>query len=242
MRMNKNKFLALLLFIIILISFENNLFAQELITDRPDITESAVTIPLNDVQIEDGFLFESMNQDNNGINFKTHNYTFSSSLFRIGILNNCELRIGCDYLYQTSNTYNYKTEISGFNNVLIGSKFQFMNEDSDGQDLGLLLQFYLPVGMEAIKPRGLEPELIFAYGKELTERVSLSANIGSHWNSYDENFTLMYSASFEIGLAGNLDSFFELYGEKPKSDKASFSFDFGLSYLLINNLQFDIST
>jgi hypothetical protein len=56
-RMKLNKYFAAFFFIILLFSFRSKLISQELITDRPDITESAVTVPIGDLQIEDGFLF-----------------------------------------------------------------------------------------------------------------------------------------------------------------------------------------
>jgi hypothetical protein len=40
--------------------FISQLSAQELVTDRPDQTESAVTVPLNSLQIETGFVYESL--------------------------------------------------------------------------------------------------------------------------------------------------------------------------------------
>ncbi len=131
--------------IIALLTFKGKLNAQELITDRPDVTESAVTVPLGDFQIENGFLFESQSLENNSIINDIHNYTISSALFRLGVLNKFELRLGGDYLHQITKLKDNKTEISGFNNLLIGSKLQFTNEKLNGQDLGILLQFYLPI-------------------------------------------------------------------------------------------------
>jgi Putative MetA-pathway of phenol degradation len=134
-----------------------------------------------------------------------------------------------------------KTEISGFSNLLIGSKVQFTNQELTGQDLGLLLQFYLPVGNTFFKPPKLEPEILMAYGKDLSQTFSWSANVGSHWNSDNENFIFMFSSSFGTSINNKWNSFIEIYGEISKDSKAVFGLDFGLSYLLLNNLQWDLS-
>jgi Putative MetA-pathway of phenol degradation len=239
--MNIRLNLKLLLLLFILTLFRVKMFAQELITDRPDITESAVTVPTGDFQIEDGFLFENQSLENEGIKTIIRNYTISGALLRIGTLNKFEIRIGGDYLHRTSESDQIKTEASGLNNFLAGFKFQFTDEESNGQDLGMLLQFYLPVGSESFKPKNVEPEILLAYGKSLLQIFSLSANIGSHWNSYNENLIFLYSVSAGISINSKWDSFFEFYGDVSKDSKTSISFDFGLSYLLLNNLQFDIS-
>jgi Putative MetA-pathway of phenol degradation len=241
LRKELHQYCAFLSLFILLLLFSSKSLAQELVTDRPDITESAVTVSTGDLQIEDGFLFESQSLNEKEFKAKIHNYTISSALFRIGLLNKLELRIGGDYLYQITETEDIKTKTSGFNNLMIGSKLQFMDEEFDGQDLGLLLQFYLPVGNESFRSKSVEPEILLAYGKDLSELFSLSANIGSHWNSNDENLILLYSASFDIDISSKWDSFFEFYGNASGSSKTNYSFDCGLCYRLIKNLQFDIS-
>jgi hypothetical protein len=89
MRPTQGVFTFLLIFLFII---NVKIFSQEIITDRPDITESAVTVPRGDFQIENGFLFENQSLEEKGIKSNIHNYTISSTLFRIGLLSKFELR------------------------------------------------------------------------------------------------------------------------------------------------------
>jgi hypothetical protein len=233
------------LFVIILIFFNGKLFAQQsadnIGTDRPDITESGVVIPVGFYQLENGYLFENQNITSNGIKTNYHNYTILTSMLRVGFINNVELRFAGDYLRQITRANNSKSINSGFNNLLVGAKYQFMKEESDGRDLGLLMQFYLPVGNELFKPQNIEPEALLAYGKDITEIISLSANIGGHWNSIDNILIFLYSASFGFEVSENLDSFIEVYGDASKGNQFNYNFDFGFAYRLRKNLQMDIS-
>ena len=205
----------------------------EILTDRPDITESAIVVTPGYFQFEDGFLLENQTT--------TRNYTYSSLLTRIGLINNLELRLGGDYLYQVVKINDIRTNNSGFNNILIGAKYQFMNEDYNGVDLGLILQFYLPVGNQLLRPKNVEPEILLASGKSFTDVLSLSANIGSHWDSIDNIPVFLYSESFGINISHNLDSFVEIYGDASSKEPANISFDFGLAYRPVNNFQIDVS-
>ena len=56
----------------------------EIITDRPDQTESANTVPKNTLQLETGFIMEQ--------NGDIKNYAYNTSLLRYGLFDNFELR------------------------------------------------------------------------------------------------------------------------------------------------------
>ena len=66
----------------------------ELITDRPDQTESSVVVPHKSLQIETGFVQE--NKETSIVNEKAFGY--NSTLLRYGLLANFELRLGLEYL------------------------------------------------------------------------------------------------------------------------------------------------
>jgi len=72
--------------IIFLLFISNSLFAQDdIVTDRPDATESALTIPFKSMQIETGITYSSEQN--------TENYTLPEYLIRIGISKFLELRL-----------------------------------------------------------------------------------------------------------------------------------------------------
>jgi hypothetical protein len=232
-------------FLIIVFLLAGIIYAQEsekeIETDRPDITESAKVVQPGIFQFEDGFLLENQRTNTDGINTNIHNYTISSLLTRIGLMDNFELRIGGDYIYQTAITNNIQTNSSGFNNLLVGAKYQFMKEELNGQDLGIIMQFFLPLGNENFGFPNIEPEILIAAGKSLTEVISVSINIGSHWDSRNDQPVYLYSSSFGYSINDSWDSFVEFYGETTKGNQPKLNLDFGFAYRPINNFQIDIS-
>jgi hypothetical protein len=72
----------------------------DLVTDRPDQTESSVTVPHKSLQIETGFVFERFIHDD----YTFDNYGIASTLFRYGLLKNMELRLASNYQYSELKT------------------------------------------------------------------------------------------------------------------------------------------
>ncbi|HSP87510.1 MAG TPA: transporter [Ignavibacteriaceae bacterium] len=218
--------------LLLLIIFSSQYSAQELITDRPDQTESAVTVPLHSLQIETGFAYESLKE--NGFSFR--NYTVAGTLFRYGLIKNIELRFGTGYLISEANE-----TISGFGDFLFGGKINFLIEEQSGLDFGLLIHTALPIGDETLNPNKFEPELIAALSKSLSENFSISFNFGGSHNSSIEEIIYVYTGALGISLSEELSAFAELYGNFSKTFSPLHNFDGGFTYLLSDTVQLDIS-
>src|SRR3972149_6805763 len=99
-----------LLLIVIFINGNAQEDGAELITDRPDQTESSAVVPLKSLQIETGFIIE--NKETNI--FKSRAFTYNSTLLRYGLVENMELRLGLEYLgekVKNKNTDNVDTAL-----------------------------------------------------------------------------------------------------------------------------------
>ena len=77
------------LFIILLLSIFNSVFSQNIITDRPDQTESPNTLNKGNLQIESGYLSLKDRETNS----KITQSLIPTNLFRYGLNNNIELRL-----------------------------------------------------------------------------------------------------------------------------------------------------
>jgi len=208
------------------------LTAQELITDRPDQTESAVTVPFHSLQIETGFVYESFKESG----FTINNYSIAGTLLRYGLFENIELRFGTSYLItKADKTFN------GFGDFLFGTKINFLKEENSFLDFGLMIHTALPVGNESFNPNKFEPELIAALSKALFENLSVSANIGGFHDSSIKENVYLYTSALGISLNNNLSAFIEIFGNFIPSESPVHNFDGGLTYLLSDNLQLDIS-
>jgi len=86
-------------YLIIIIMIYSSTFAQsisELVTDRPDQTESSVTVPKGWLQIETGALRES---DSPIHIVQVTNTVFNMTLLRYGLLKKTELRFGGEFIH-----------------------------------------------------------------------------------------------------------------------------------------------
>jgi len=102
--------------------FGINVIGQDLVTDRPDQTESSVTVPKGSLQIESGFLLGFSEEDN----FISRELVTPSTLFRFGLLKGLELRFVNQYERVKTNL----DTIHGFNDLEFGTKIQVLGKEN----------------------------------------------------------------------------------------------------------------
>jgi hypothetical protein len=218
--------------IITLLIFSQVLFAQDLITDRPDQTESAVTVPLHSLQIETGFVLEKLKENKISVD----NYSIAGTLFRYGLTDKIELRFGAGYLINKTDVTN-----SSFGNFLLGAKVNFVTEEQAPFDLGLLLHMALPIGNKNLNPTKFEPELIAALSSSVSDRLSVSANFGGFNDGSFGKIVYIYTGAIGLSLYDELSTFIEVYGNFSSAISPIHNFDGGFTYLVNDELQLDLS-
>lgn len=203
---------------------------KELITDRPDATESPNTVPLHNFQIETGFYYESFkNEETLGYN---------TTLLRFGILNNLEFRVGWDFEEKTSQGITDKK--SGFSPLLLGAKVAIANENGFLPQIGLLGHLYLPFSASHdYRPEATGVDFRFAFSHTLSEKSSLSYNLGAEWDGNSAAPVYIYSVSYGYSITNTLAAYAEIYGDIPENNRAAHYWDIGLTYLVKNNIQLD---
>jgi len=217
----------------------------ELVTDRPDQTESSSVVPPGYVQIETGWSL-TRNQEG-GIRTDTH--TFPGTLFRRGALNRMELRLGYGgAVWEQTRQAGQSTDASGSGDMGIGTKIYFWEEQKWVPEVALLAGVVLPVGKEQFSRGRPDPSFRFSLSHTLSDRLSLGYNLGPAWESELEEtgdrdtFSLFdYTAVLGIGLNERAGLFVEVFGQIPFNAKGGprHSFDGGLTYLIRDNLQID---
>ena len=206
--------------------------AQELITDRPDQSESAVTVLPGSIQIETGFAFEKLTESN----INVENYTITGTLLRYGIVDDFELRLGTAYMIT-----NAQNSVDGLGDFLLGAKINFLKENKQIVDFGILAHALLPIGNAAFNPVEVEPEIIAALSKSITEDLSASLNVGGSWSSIIDEAFLIYSAALGKAINSRTSIFIEVYGNLFSSFSPIHNFNGGIIYLLSEDLQLDLS-
>ncbi|MBW6492747.1 MAG: transporter [Lentimicrobium sp.] len=230
--------------IIVLIAISSNVRAQvevpELITDRPDQTESSAVVPYKSLQIETGFLME-----NDKAEFiKQKSLTWNTTLLRYGLLDNLEIRMGLDYSHKRIEIKNTDTTntFSGFSPVYAGFKVKITDEKGYMPEIAFLGGLVLPfTANDDFKPAYTAANIRFAFTHTLSERFSLGYNLGAEWDGETAIPGYFYSLAVGIGLTDHLGMFVESYGVMPEEGEPEHLFDAGFTYLLLPNLQLDIS-
>ena len=212
----KNKILFLVLI------FQSSTIYSQIISDRPSQTDSPLVIDKGYIQIETGISVEEIQSDIN-------------SLVRIGVFDGFELRINSNYIINDEISFQKK---SSFNDFEIGSKFRILENDEKNTNIGFLTYLSIPTAPEVFSYNeyGFLNKLLFSHN--LTYDSEIAYNIGyNKFSNYDGLFT--YSLIYGKSL-GSFSTFFELFGNSS-SNNSNLNFDSGLTYIIDNDRQLDLS-
>ena len=212
-----------------------NIFSQEvpeLITDRPDQTESAAIVTKGWLQVETGVSFEQTKVKGLFGDININDYSIAGTLLRYGLNNSFELRFGGGYFITESDLFSNN---NGFGELFIGTKYLLPIKEIN---LAVLAHLGLPIGNDSYSPEKIEPEIILAAAQDLSENVSLGINFGGRWESVAEETSFFYATALGISLTDKLAAFVELYGNL--TDELH-KFDAGFTYLSSDHLQIDTS-
>ena len=213
----KNKFLIFLFLI-----FQFSTIYSQLITDRPSQTDSPFVIETGYIQVETGISVEEIQ-------------SVINSLVRIGIHNGVELRINSNYIINDEISFQKK---SSFGDFELGSKFTILDKDQINTNISFLTYLSIPTAPEVFSYNnyGFLNKLLVSHN--LTSDSQVGYNIG--YNKFT-NYDGLYIYSLLYGKAlGSFSIFFELFGNS-NSDNSNFNFDSGLTYLIDNDKQLDLS-
>ena len=224
--------------------FSGMLFAQTeyppLVTDRPDQTESSVTVPAGSFQVESGFVYE---RDYNTL-IESDGYHYATTLLRYGLHKNLELRFGMAYQEIRSRTLatDELESLTGLSPVNLGVKISVMKEKGWRPEMAFLTGITLPgTGLGAYSVSSFAPSLRFAFSHTLTDRFSLGYNLGAEWDGENPDALGIYTLVLGIGATERLGLFIEVYGAFPENGPADHRFDTGLTFLVADNFQLDMS-
>ncbi|NIA29073.1 MAG: hypothetical protein GWP06_04060 [Actinobacteria bacterium] len=221
---------VLLLLTLICLSAVHVLPAQELTTDRPDYTESAITVPARSVQLETGLEYVTENN--------TVSTTFPNSLFRIGLHRSVELRIG--FTGWTWAKLSDERDLY-FNDMIVESKIQLTDKKAD-VPVAIILAATIPVGDDAVSTGGSDYGMKFAGSCDLSENTDLGINAGiySVFDGMNRQLMAIASISYGISLNQSVGIFFETFAEMPQKEIWTPVFDSGLTFSLTRLSQLDL--
>lgn len=207
---------------------------RPLSTDRPDVTESPITVDAGHFQAEIDVARYSQDE---GLS----SYSFASSNLKLGITNFWDMQVVIESLVglEEPESYNW-----GFGDVSIRSKFNLFGNDEGKVALGVMPWVKIPTagsrGNEAV-----EGGLIGLLGIELPADFATGFMVEGDMmeNSLDDDyhFELLTTATLGHPIFGDLGGYVEAFGvySTEVGAKYAFSMDAGLTYGLTERLQLD---
>lgn len=217
----------------------------ELVTDRPDATESSETVRPGYVQFEFGWAYAEDDED-----ASLTSCSFPETLIRVGLMDHLEFRFGFDgYIRETVDGPGAASVTSdGAGDLGIGLKWKLWEEAGWTPRTAVIADTTLPTGAAALSSERFDPSIRLACEHTLTETLGLGYNVGCVWASEedavgdrDTTASAVYTLALGIALSDELGTFIEFFGETPTGKGKPVNFvDGGFTYALADNLQVDI--
>lgn len=213
-----------------------------IITDRPDQTESAVSVPRGYVQIESGW--SMMHAGNGGVAVRGH--AVAETLLRLGLTRGWEARIGFGG-WQRS-VASGTPAATGVGDLELGFKYQ-LSPEGTGPLVALMSDVALPTGSDGFSGEQVSPVLRLSVSHDLSQSVSTGYNVGLSASragggaAATTALDALYTWTVGFALAERVSGFAEVFGTVGINDAGSSSalLDGGVAVQLRPNLQLDLA-
>lgn len=223
---------SLLLFVVL---FSYGTFAQQvepIQADRPDQTETPALVPKGMFQLEAGFTYQKNKPNSTSLALPT-------ALWKYGVNENFELRL----ITELAVDKDFDQQTSGINPILIGCKIKIAEEKGIFPKTSIIGHMSIPnAASTPYKTEFYAPEFRFVMQHTLSERFSLSYNLGSEWDGITPKPTFINTLTTGCAITEKLGSYIELFGFAPQKQTANHSFDGGITYLITNDFMLDLSS
>ena len=219
--------------IIFLLCCSITLAAQEIITDRPDQTESSSTIQKGNLQIESGLLLEFLGED---ISCSERNILAPTTLIRYGLLDFAELRI----VSQIESLKNKSTSVTGISDLEIGTKLQLLKKEKSLLEIALLSHIIIPTGSKEVSSNTTGSINKLCVSHRSNTNISIAYNLGYNYFGSGKG-DLTYSFVLGSRINDKASVYLEPYGEFIEFEDNVININSGITYLLKDNFQLDFS-
>ncbi|NOX59381.1 MAG: transporter [Planctomycetes bacterium] len=223
---------------------------DNLVTDRPDFTESTEAIPVNRFQLEMGYTFT---YDREG-DRRTRDHTAPELLLRMGVVENFELRFGWTGYSMTETLSTQRNSErrrvtseewnQGANDFELGFKLKIAEQSGLRPALAILGAATFPTGSANISAGDVEPLLGLLWAYDLSDDIALAGQFIVGTPVEDGRRFVQSAASLSLGasLTERLGTYVEYFGTYPNTldGDSAHSINGGFTYLVNNNLQIDI--
>jgi Putative MetA-pathway of phenol degradation len=214
---------------------------REMVTDRPDKTESPYTVPEGRVQIELD-LANYTRDDSDGFRLETIGVTPFN--LKLGVAQNTDLQlIVAPYIHQTATDLqtDARAKTDGFGDITLRLKQNLWGNDDGKTAFGLMPYVTLPTSSNGVGTGKVEFGLIAPLAITLSDSVDLGVmteiDVVEDDDARGHRVNFVNSATLGFSLTDKLGLYTEIFTEKG-ADWAVTG-DAGVTYKLTDELQID---
>jgi hypothetical protein len=206
----------------------------ELVTDRPDYTESTDIVGKGVFQLESGFTVER-SQGGSSL-------SGPELLMRVGLSKRLELRLGGDGFLRERTPGGERT--TGRSDFDLALKIRLFDQGRHRPAISLIPILSAPVGSAYFSSGGYDPTLKVLLSKDLAKGFSLGGNVNfSSLSTPQGRFRqTAWSASLGHEIGGGFGAYWEMFGFAPwdKDASAAWIANTGISRSIGKNMQVDV--
>jgi hypothetical protein len=203
---------------------------REFSIDRPDVTESPISVDPGHFQFE-GDLYKIT-----GLPGEGQNHSYFNALYKMGLTHSWDLQVGIE-LYSV-NVYEGKTVDKGYGTTTVRLKHNFWGNDGGTETaLGIIPYFNVSPSGDVGYGAG------FPFSVTLSEKLDLGAQPQIDFIPTEDGHDISYFQTVVLGgpLVGKLDFYVEALATFVQSNQL-YSANGGLIYNFTPNMKVDVAT
>ena len=191
---------------------------RDLSADRPDVTESPITVDAGHVQVELSFLDYRRDVRNSDMT-EVESWTFGATNIKFGLLHNVDLQFVFD-AYTDEETDDKAagtaSRAKGFNDIQFRLKINLWGNDGGETAFAVMPFIQLPAGSDELSSDHVEGGLIFPFATALSDGWGLGLMAEVDWvfdeddGEYDTEF--VHTAVLGHDIMGPLGGYVEYIG------------------------------
>jgi len=215
-------------------------FKREMSTDRPDATESPVSVEAGGVQVESS-LWAFARDKEGGVT--TEAWTLGESNVKFGLASNQDIQFVIrPWISETEKAAGVKSRAEGFGDIDVRYKYNFWGNDGGKTAMGLMPFVSVPT-QTAVSTGEWEGGLIVPFSVELGEGVGLGlmAEVDRVWDDAggDHEWQFVHTAVLDFDLTETVGLYLEYIGISGPGDYQALASG-GLTWAQTDNLQWDV--
>lgn len=217
-------------------------------TDRPDRTESPITVDAGHFQIETDFIVINQNQTTvSGQEIKTSGFGVMVSNLKAGLTDNIDFQVVLTpYVTGKASVNGVDTQdLSGFGDTTLRLKWNLIGNNEGDFSFGLMPFMTLPTSSGGMGHKKIEAGLIAPFGLSLPNEWEMGGmfQYNRAKNDADDVFHHEYVTSLTMGhsVYGDFDGYVEFWNQisSELDSKWEATLDFGLLYHVAKDVQLD---